>query len=271
MRAWAALFAHQVGHTAKDERVAVADQPGRRHCGFPEAEAAGCRRPRGWNRAARPCQVRGPSCASCLPSGDQWARKTCKASGVSCSFSEPSMRARHRRPCASVHATHWRSREIVHAIGQARGSYSQERTPCARRHSEAARTGYRGPGRRYDVRASGERSLEANGPFVTLTGSDADLPRSRHSRRQPSRADWKTKYLAVGGPGAAAVGGLGLLHCGRTGYRGVRLPAASSHSDIVWAIGSMMVKRRSLPSGDQRSQKARPGRVAMTVEVSSLR
>jgi hypothetical protein len=40
---------------------------------------------------------------------------------------------------------------------------------------------------------------------------------------------------------------------------GFRLDPLSCHKDMVWAMGSMMVKRNRRPLGSQRSQKARPG------------
>src|SRR5215469_17768216 len=107
------------------------------------------------------------------------------------------------------------------------------------------------------------------GPLVTLMGPEMSLPLRRQMSSEPSCADWKMKYLPslVQSPQQSEDG---LLHLDKTGLA-VWEPAGSSQSDMVWSMGSMMVKRRSLPSGDHRSQKARPGRVANGVETPSLR
>src|ERR1700748_1468361 len=106
-----------------------------------------------------------------------------------------------------------------------------------------------------------------NGPFVTRTGFTILFPSSRHRSLLPPLSDWKTKYLPspVQIPQHSEEGFVQLLRTGRND----RPSLLVSQKPRVWSTGSMRVNQRIFPSGDQRSQKARPGSVAKGVHVPS--
>ena len=100
----------------------------------------------------------------------------------------------------------------------------------------------------------------SRGPSVRRVGLEVERPRSSQRSLLPPLEDWKTKARpsAVQTPQHSAAG---WLKSARMRW-GVRSEGVICQRERVWEMGSRMVKRRSLPLGSQRSQKARPGRVA---------
>src|SRR5216117_3260147 len=99
------------------------------------------------------------------------------------------------------------------------------------------------------------------GPVVSCTGSGVSFRKKLLSSPMaqmfcvPPRADWKTKYLPSGVQVPQHSAG-GLLNPANNGRRW--LPSASTCQSALPLFEACTVKRRRLPSGDQRGQNGVP-------------